>query len=162
MRSRKACLTLLFIVLLALDQLSKVLVQSNMVVGESRTVIKGLFNITYVFNPGAAFGIFNSQPEMFRKIFFIGITVVACALIIYLIYKDYNYRLRTISYVMILAGAVGNFIDRVRMGMVVDFLDVYWKNWHWYTFNIADCCITFAVGLLLWEMFLNRKKDKIS
>ncbi|MDR2870044.1 MAG: signal peptidase II [Deferribacteraceae bacterium] len=155
---RSLVLIILFIVLLAADQLSKLAVQQSLRLYESVEVIAGLFNITYVLNPGAAFGIFQNQPESFRKIFFIVVTIVAVIMIFMMLRKDYAYRLRSVAYVMIIVGAVGNAIDRIRVGMVVDFLDVYYKSFHWYTFNVADICITSGVGLLLLEMLLLSKK----
>ena len=157
---RKTGLIIFFAVLLAADQISKLVVQEKMFLYESVTVIPGLFNITYVLNPGAAFGIFQNQPEIFRRVFFICVTVLAVILIFVMLRKDLNHRLRSIAYTMVIAGAIGNLIDRIRVGMVVDFLDFYWKSFHWYTFNVADVCITVGIGLLLIDMlFLEKKKS---
>lgn len=154
----KVFLFIVFLIMVALDQLSKEAVRASFNLYESKEVIAGLFNITYVMNPGAAFGIFNDKSELFRQILFIGLTIVACILIVYMITKEYEYKMRTFGYTMVLAGAVGNMIDRIRFGTVVDFLDFYHKSWHWYTFNIADCCITAGVALVVIDvLFFNRK-----
>lgn len=150
--NRKIFLIILFVALLAADQLSKLAVQANMELYQSIQVIPGFFSITYVLNPGAAFGIFRDHPEIFRRLFFIGVTSIAIIFFVVLLVKEYNNKLRSIAYVMVIAGALGNMIDRVRLGMVVDFLDFYFRGWHWYTFNIADCCVTIGIGLLLVDI----------
>ncbi len=155
--NRKIILPLLFIIGLALDQISKFAVQANLQLYESVPVIPGLFNITYVLNPGAAFGILRGQSESFRIGFFVGMTILSCILIFVLIIREYSYKVRTFAYTAVMSGAVGNMIDRLRVGKVVDFLDFYFKNWHWYTFNIADCFITVGIGVLLLDLlFLNK------
>ncbi|MDR2884702.1 MAG: signal peptidase II [Deferribacteraceae bacterium] len=158
-KSRKIALPLFCILLVGLDQLSKILVQMHMRLGESIEVIADLFNLTYVLNPGAAFGIFRDQPEMVRKIFFTAVTIIAFVAILFVLYKEYRFKVRSYAYVAVLAGAVGNMIDRVRVGKVVDFLDFYIRDYHWYTFNLADCWITVGVFVLIIDMFVNRKED---
>jgi len=127
-------------------------------------VIDGFFNLVYVMNPGAAFGFLSRTPELFRYSFFIGITVLAMLLIIYYLVKSENEKaIITLSLALIFGGAVGNLIDRIRFGAVVDFLDFYIGNWHWPAFNAADSAITVGAALMLWEMIIARhKKPKTS
>ncbi|MDR2869282.1 MAG: signal peptidase II [Deferribacteraceae bacterium] len=158
---RKFILLFAFIALTIADQASKLAVQANFKLFDSVEVIPNLFNLTYVLNPGAAFGIFNTQSETFRQIFFVAVTLVAVVLILWMLRKEYAFVLRSVAYTMIIAGAMGNLIDRIRVGMVVDFLDFYFKDFHWYTFNVADVYITTGVGLLLIDMLIfDRKRRK--
>lgn len=142
--------------MLLLDQVAKYAVQAKMALYDSVTVIGGFFNLTYTLNPGAAFGMFAEFSPQFRLYFFITLTLIICGLIVYLIKKEYAFRVRSFAYTMIIAGAIGNAIDRVRIGMVVDFLDVYFKQWHWYTFNLADSWITVGVALVFISMFVEK------
>lgn len=144
---------------LALDQLTKYIVESGMRLHESIPVVGGLFSITYVRNPGAAFGFLAESHPMFRTVFFIGITVAAIVLIFYYIRKYASDDvLPTVSLALIMGGAVGNLIDRVRFGEVIDFLDFYIGPHHWPAFNVADSAISIGAVLLLVQM-LRKKKE---
>ena len=151
---------IIFCLFLALDQISKFAVQANLRLNESVEIIPGLFNLTYALNPGAAFGILRGQSETFRILFFVGMTVLACVLIFALIVREYHYKLRTFAYTAVMAGALGNMIDRLRIGKVVDFLDFYFKSWRWYTFNIADSFITVSIAILIIDLLLLNKGEK--
>jgi signal peptidase II len=94
----------------------------------------------------------QDKPELFRKIFFSAVTLLACALVIALLIKEARFIFRSVCYVLILSGAAGNMYDRLRLDKVVDFLDFYIGNYHWYTFNFADSCITAGVFLLICEL----------
>ncbi|MGB5218312.1 MAG: signal peptidase II [Smithella sp.] len=150
-------------VIVFLDQLTKVAIVKNFFLHESKPVIDGLFNIVYVMNPGAAFGFLAGASETFRYIFFIGITVLVIALIIYYLVKS---TLQNIIYItsltLIFGGAVGNLIDRIRFGAVVDFLDVYIGTAHWPAFNVADSAITAGAVLMIWGMITQHKKETAS
>lgn len=154
---QKIKLFILGIFALFMDQISKYIVQNNFSLYESREIIPGFFNITYVLNPGAAFGIFSNQDALMRKIFLLVAAIVACIVILALLKKELNYKLRSYAYVMVIAGALGNALDRFRFDSVIDFLDFYYGSFHWYTFNIADCFITVGVFLLIFDMFLMNK-----
>lgn len=135
---------------LLLDQVTKALVQQNFRLHESRPVIDGLFHLTYVRNPGAAFGIFSQHGEAFRRPFFIGITVLALVVIGIAARRLAAGRPWTLTALaLVFGGAAGNLIDRVRWGEVVDFLDVFWKSHHWPAFNVADSAITVGMTLLV-------------
>ena len=156
--------TILFVLgaaaIIALDQITKFAVTSMFFLHESHAVIDGLFNIVYVMNPGAAFGFLAGASETFRYIFFIGITLAAILLIIYYLVKSKTGSIIiVISLTLIFAGAVGNLIDRIRYGAVVDFLDFVIGKWHYPAFNVADSAITIGAILMIWEMIINRKKE---
>ncbi len=142
-----------------LDQITKAAILKNFFIHESRPVIDGFFNLVYVMNPGAAFGFLANMSETFRYLFFIGITVLVMALIIYYIATSKSQNmLYVISLTLIFAGAVGNLIDRIRFGAVVDFLDVYIGTAHWPAFNVADSSITCGAVLMIWGMIIQRRK----
>jgi signal peptidase II len=150
-------------VIIALDQITKTAIVANFFIHESYTVINGLFNLVYVMNPGAAFGFLASTSEMFRYFFFIGITAVVILLIIYYIVKSKSKNMPiVISLTLIFAGAVGNLIDRIRYGAVVDFLDFYIHTWHWPAFNVADSSISLGAVLMIWGMIIQRKEEAAS
>ena len=144
---------------LVLDQLTKLYIDRTFQLYESLPVIKGLFSITYVRNQGAAFGIFARQS--LRVPFFITIALIAAVGILWAIHRlRPDQKLASFSLALILAGAVGNLIDRIRLGEVIDFLDVYWRSHHWPAFNIADSAITVGVILLLWEMWKEDRRKR--
>jgi signal peptidase II len=149
--------------IVVLDQITKSAITAGFVMHESYTVIKGFFNIVYVMNPGAAFGFLASASATFRYLFFIGITVTVILLIIYYIVKSKAQNtLYVISLTLIFSGAVGNLIDRVRFGAVVDFLDFYIGTWHWPAFNVADSSISIGAFLMIWGMIVQRKEETAS
>jgi len=140
-------------VVLLLDQISKIYVASVMTLNESAVVISGFFNITHVRNPGAAFGFLADSSPVFRSAFFIIIALVAIVLILVLVVKIKDRELLLIfSLSLILSGAVGNFLDRIRLGEVVDFLDFYILSYHWPAFNMADSAITVGAMVLIYEI----------
>lgn len=148
-------------VIIALDQITKSAITARFVLHESYPVIDGLFNLVYVMNPGAAFGFLANASETFRSVFFIGITMAVILLIAYYVVKsESDNNLYAVSLTLIFSGAVGNLIDRVRFGAVVDFLDVYIGKAHWPAFNVADSSITIGAVLMIWGMIVSRgKKD---
>lgn len=151
------------LLVIAIDQMTKVYVHSHFELGESITVIPGFFNFTYVRNIGAAFGIFTDSPETFRHIFFLSIPAIAVAIIVYFIYGlPESERLQILALSSIAGGALGNYIDRIQHGFVIDFLDVHIKNiYSWPVFNIADSAIVIGVGvltiLMIQEFFAEKK-----
>jgi signal peptidase II len=151
------------VVVIVLDQITKNAILSRFALHETYEVISGFFNLVYVMNPGAAFGFLSGASETFRYIFFIGVTVTAVFLIVYYLLKSKPGSIvSVIALTMIFAGAVGNLIDRIRFGAVVDFLDVYLGTWHWPAFNVADSAISIGAILMIWEMIINSKKRDIS
>jgi signal peptidase II len=157
MQKNKAIFLATVTVLLILDQVTKYIIHTGMDLHESIPVITGFFSITYIRNPGAAFGFLAGASSTFRYVFFIGVTIAAIGLILhYLRTYAAGDRLLTISLGMILSGAIGNLIDRVRFGEVIDFLDVYIGTAHWPAFNVADSAI--SVGAFILFIHLIRQK----
>jgi len=156
--TKKNCIFLATVaVLLILDQVTKYVIHTGMALHDSIPVIPGFFSITYIRNPGAAFGFLAGASPTFRYVFFISVTVAAIGLILhYLRTYAAGDQLLTISMGMILSGAVGNLIDRVRFGEVIDFLDVYLGTAHWPAFNVADSAI--SVGAFILFIHLIRQK----
>jgi signal peptidase II len=139
--------------ILILDQITKFYVDASMRLHESIPVIQGLFSITYVRNPGAAFGFLADASPLFRSIFFVAVTVLAIILVVHYIWKSRAEEpLLTFALSLILSGAVGNLIDRVRLGEVIDFLDVYIGSTHWPAFNVADSAISVGAVILCIEL----------
>ena len=146
------------------DQITKGLVQQKFFLGESIPVITNWFHLTYVRNPGAAFGMLAYAPEYIRTPLFFALPVVACFWLIYLIWTTRNKNLmHCLAYSLIFAGAVGNLIDRFSMNYVVDFFDFFWGTHHFAAFNIADSSISIAAMILIFDLlFLNKKKESIA
>ncbi len=144
-------------VVLVLDQLTKYIVVKKIRLYEVITVVPGFFNLTYVRNRGAAFGILAGASGAWRSAFFIIVTFIAVAVIAALI-KKANERLLAVAFSLIAGGAVGNVIDRIRYGEVVDFIQWYVKSYYWPTFNVADSAISVGVALLAIDMLFNKTK----
>nr|WP_275888425.1 signal peptidase II [Desulfobulbus alkaliphilus] len=134
------------------DQVSKYWVFHNFILFESRTILPGFFNLTYLTNNGAAFSILAGQPALWRQVFFIGTALVALVLI-WLFQRSYgrNSTLYTVALALVAGGAVGNMIDRIRFGFVIDFLDFHIGSYHWPTFNVADSAIFIGVSLFIFK-----------
>ena len=143
---------------LVLDQITKYLVGKHIFRQEVIPVIPGFFNLTHVRNKGAAFSLFATMPDSFRSVFFLSVALAAIAVIGYLIQKTHE-RLLVVAFSLIAGGAVGNVIDRIRYGEVVDFIQWYVKSYYWPSFNVADSAITIGVGLLAIDMLLQKPKD---
>ncbi len=140
-----------FIVLLAADQATKLLIRSTMVEGQSIPVIENIFHITYIENPGAAFGILANQ-----RMLFLILTAIIVGVMVYLYLSLRNKKsLTAISLGVVVSGAIGNFIDRFVQGTVTDFLDFR----IWPIFNVADICI--CVGLVLICYFVIIKGEDL-
>ena len=147
---------LLIPVVIVLDQLTKLWVVDSFALHESREVIAGFFNLTYIVNYGAAFGFLNNGGHgPWRTVFFVVVAVAAIVMMLVFLYQ-LRHRGGCLAYgvSLIAGGAAGNLIDRVRLGFVVDFLDFYVGSYHWPAFNVADSAITVGVGLFLIGNFL--------
>jgi signal peptidase II len=158
-------LSLMMAALIIIDQLSKGAIQSSLYYGQTIPVIDGFFSIAYVKNTGAAFGFGADGPTWFRQIFFLALPVIFCGWIFWLLIKTLKGPFFiSLAYALIIAGAIGNLIDRFSLGYVVDFLMFYWKDEsnHFPAFNVADSCITIAAGLLIIDFFLQIKAKKAS
>jgi signal peptidase II len=159
MKAKYLVLLALTPLILVIDQLTKLYIDGSMKLYQSIPVIDGLFSITYLRNRGAAFSFLSDAS--WRLPFFLIATVIAVIAILVAFKKlRDDQRFAAVSLTMILAGAVGNLIDRVRMGEVIDFLDVYWKSHHWPAFNVADSAICVGVAMLALDMFREEKRLK--
>jgi len=132
----------------ALDQATKLVITRSLSPYEAVEVIPGLFNIVHYLNKGAAFGILN-QGGGLRRLFLIGVSVAALVLLAVLARQSRD-RLSTLAFSLIAGGAIGNLVDRIRYGSVVDFLDFHVASWHWPAFNVADAAITAGVALAVF------------
>lgn len=153
-------ISIIFAIILV-DQASKSYVSKNFRLHESVEVIDGFFNLTYVRNKGAAFGMGGKFQDEFRIVLFKVLPVAACIWLFVLLLKSLSGPLiMTWAYTLILGGAVGNIIDRIRLDYVVDFFDFYLGTSHFATFNVADSCITVAAGLIIIDFIINKKEEQ--
>ena len=158
--SRYRTLAIICVVILAFDQATKVLVDTTFRLYESVPVIPGFFHLTYVRNKGAAFGLLSDSAV--RIPFFISVSIIAMLCIFWYISRVRDdQKLAIVSLSLVFSGALGNLIDRIRLGEVIDFLDVFWRSYHWPAFNVADSAITIGVTLLFIEMWCEEKKKSV-
>ena len=147
----------------ALDQGTKYLVLQNMALGSQIPVIKGFFNLVHAQNRGGVFGLMGSWSLDYLRIFFICTTIVVLAVVGYLWWRvPEDQTLAALGYSLIMAGALGNLVDRVRFGEVVDFLDFYWGHYHWPAFNVADSLVCLGAGVLVWVILREEKEVNAS
>lgn len=140
-----------------LDQLSKIWIDSNMSLYQSISVLPG-FNITYVHNYGAAFSLLSEAGGWQRWFFAVLAATISIGIIVWIKKLQQHETLSAISLSLILGGAIGNLVDRVMYGYVIDFFDVYYQTWHWPVFNIADSAITVGVVVMLYESFVQKEQ----
>jgi signal peptidase II len=153
-----------FALSLPLDQLSKILVDRNLTYADRIPVIQGFFYLTHVRNPGAAFGLFSDGDSSLRLGFFIAISVVAIGIILSFFRQlAPGDRLSALALGLILGGAVGNLVDRVMRGEVVDFLHFrLWGGVSWPDFNLADSFIVVGVAILVLELLASEGENRAS
>ncbi len=129
-------------------------------VGGSRAVIPGFFSLTYVRNRGGAFGLLADLPGIWGQLFFVVFALGTVALLAWMLrntpVEDLVQRL---ALTLVIGGAAGNLYDRIRYGEVIDFLDVYYRSWHWPAFNVADSAITVGVALLVIATLRSRETN---
>jgi signal peptidase II len=137
------------------DQVTKALVRRTLPLYESITVIPGLLDLTHVRNTGAAFGLFNAADFPLKPAVMLGMAILALAAIaVYAAQLRPDERLARAGLALVLGGAVGNLIDRAATGYVLDFVDVYYGNAHFWAFNVADSAITVGAGLVIVDVLL--------
>lgn len=140
-----------------LDQLSKAWVLNAIPLYRSVQVIPGFFSLTHVHNPGGAFGFFAQNDSPLRHWLFLIATTVALVLILYFYHQTpKTHQGLGIALAMIFGGAVGNVLDRLRFGKVVDFLDVFIGHYHWPTFNVADSAVTIGVAIFVLHLVFKK------
>jgi signal peptidase II len=142
-------------VILALDQITKAVALQRLIPGVPVPVIEGVLSLTLVMNPGLAFGMLSATPSAWRWVvaaLSLGALVVLAVIAAQLLPEGGAWARLALG--MVFGGAIGNLIDRARFGAVVDFVDVYWRDWHWPAFNVADSAISVGVALLALRMLL--------
>ena len=146
---------LLSIVVIVLDQISKLVIDNSLQYGQVIPVMPS-FNIVLAYNKGAAFSLL-AQAGGWQRLFFSLIAVAASAAIIWVLRKHHQNKLMALSLSLILGGALGNLIDRLWLGMVIDFIDLHVAGWHWPAFNVADSAV--CVGAVLYVLCQARKDE---
>jgi signal peptidase II len=148
---------LLSLAVILLDQLTKILVLRNFQFAERKSIVNGLFDLTLVYNKGAAFS-FLANADGWQRWFFIGIGVAASFFMLWLLAKHAGQRLFCLALALILGGAIGNVVDRIRLGKVVDFLLVHYQQSYFPAFNVADAAITCGAMLLILDELLRVRR----
>ena len=153
---------LLILAVFVTDQVTKKLIVANVRLYDSISVLDSFFNIIHIRNIGGAFGIFSWMSDPVRNIIFIAIPAVALAcFIVYLFLFSGEGKMANIALALIIGGACGNFVDRVRLGYVVDFLDFHWLDkYHWPAFNAADSSISVGACLLILDYLIFAWKER--
>jgi signal peptidase II len=141
-------------VVIVLDQVSKAWIAATFELGESLTVTS-FFNIVYVFNPGASFS-FLADAGGWQRWLFVGLALVISLWLLKMLAHHAREKLLPAALALILGGALGNVIDRIRFGAVVDFIQVHAAGWYFPAFNVADSAITVGVALMLWHQFMTK------
>ncbi|HET9219639.1 MAG TPA: signal peptidase II [Terriglobia bacterium] len=145
---------LLVLVILGLDRWTKWLIHTRLLLNQTILIIDGFFNITYVRNTGVAFGILDPVSLPLKSTVLAVLTAAAIVgVLVYSLRTPISQTLLQVALSLILAGALGNLYDRVKYGYVIDFIEVYFRDYRWPSFNIADSAITVGVGLLILQIF---------
>ena len=144
--------------IVAADQLAKYAAVQNLGLNQA-VAVTPFFNLILVYNSGAAFS-FLSDAAGWQRGLFIAIALIASAWIVSLLRKYPHQRRFALALSLVLAGAVGNVIDRILIGAVIDFLDFHALGYHWPAFNVADSSITCGAALLIWDAVTARRKDE--
>jgi signal peptidase II len=153
-------LTGVSMLVIALDQLTKFFVLQSIPLNQSVTLIPDFFYFTYIQNPGTAFGFMSNMENVVRIPFFVTVTLAA-AFIVYTYHRFIPEEkiLTRIALGLVWGGALGNFVDRLLYGRVIDFIDVRYHDFQWYIFNVADSCITIGLLYLFFEFVLEKRKE---
>ncbi len=148
----------LALIILMVDQFTKVLILGYYQLGDS-TTITGFFNVVRVHNTGAAFS-FLASASGWQRWFFTGIGVAAAVFIVWMLRSHPGQRLFSFALSCVLGGAIGNVVDRLLHGYVVDFLDFHWAGWHFPAFNVADAAISIGAACLILDELLRVRKSR--
>jgi signal peptidase II len=159
MKRKYWVLLIFFFGVLLLDQWTKWIIVHKIFLYEKVEVIQGFFSIIHVRNTGGAFGIFGGEKGGVGSMLFVIVSLFAIGAIIYLFMKTReDEKTLALSFSLILSGAMGNLIDRLRYGEVIDFLDFHLSTYHWPAFNVADSAICIGIGLLALELLKRDRK----
>ena len=147
-------------IIVLLDQFTKALIIGHVSFNQTIPVMRGFFNITHIHNPGGAFGLMANLSPALRSIVFLFISSLAVGLIFYFYKKTPpNYPWLAAAFALIFGGAIGNLIDRLRFGFVIDFLDFYFGNLHWPAFNVADSAISVGIGIFVFHLLFKKMPE---
>ncbi len=150
-------LVLIVGLIVVIDQITKLMVLYSLPLFHSIQIIPGFFNLTHIHNPGGAFGFLSGNSSTIQRFVFLFASSLAIGLVLYFYNKTpHSFNLLTSGFALVIGGALGNLIDRVRMGKVVDFLDFYIGDLHWPAFNVADSAI--SIGMIIFIFHLVFKK----
>ena len=152
MKKKHFIATTIVLAVILLDQSTKLYIERGLPIHDPITVIEDFLHIVHVRNTGAAFGIMADQG-LFIRVFFILVSIAAIFIIPFFLMKLKDHQIVPITGLsLVMAGAIGNLIDRIRLGEVIDFIDLHWYSYHWPTFNLADSAITIGGILLIIEI----------
>ena len=150
-------LTVVAGIIILLDQVTKLIVLDKMPLFQSIPVISGFFNLTHIHNPGGAFGFLATQTSGIQRLVFLFVSSLAIGLVLYFYIKTPREQMwLSTGFALVFGGAVGNMIDRIRLGKVVDFLDFYIGNLHWPAFNVADSAVSIGLLIFLFHILFKR------
>ena len=153
--SRLLCVLLALLVIIG-DQITKALVERSLPEGRLVPVLPGFFNLTHTTNTGVAFGILSGSPASWKTGLLIVVSVALIFLVASFVWRSQQLHWEVaVGLALVLGGALSNLADRIRAGQVVDFLDVYWRSYHWYAFNLADSAIVVGAGFLVIQIILS-------
>ncbi len=135
------------------DQLTKQMVRAGIPLQAVVPVVPRFFNLTHTENPGAAFGLFSDSPSAWKTTLLILVSVALLLTVVAIVWRSRRLQWETgVGLALILGGAFSNLLDRIRYGHVIDFLDFYFRRYHWFTFNLADSCIVVGAGFLILQV----------
>ena len=160
MRNKYFKLVVISSLIVFVDQLTKYFILRHLLLGQTVPAIPRFFNITHVQNPGGAFGFLANLSPGMRTLIFLFISSLAVGLIFYFYMKTPRSQAwLAAGFALIFGGAIGNLIDRVRFGVVIDFLDLYIHKYHWPAFNIADSAISAGIIIFLYHLVFKKIPD---
>ena len=160
MRNKYIRLVVIGGIIVIIDQLTKFFIVKYLPLHDTLPVVSGLFNIIHIKNPGGAFGLLADLSPGMRTLIFLFISSLAVGLILYFYLKTpVNQTWLAAGFALIFGGAIGNLVDRIRFGVVTDFLDFYISKYHWPAFNVADSAITVGIGIFIFHLLFKKIPD---
>ncbi len=152
-KSQRIIWAVLAVLVFAADRVTKAAVEKAIPEYRTVQVVPNFLNFIHTKNPGAAFGMFSNLPAPWRTLLLIVVSSLLLAIVVVVMWRTQRLRWETgMGLALILGGALSNLYDRVRLGRVLDFIDVYCRNFHWATFNFADSAIVVGAGLLMFQI----------
>jgi signal peptidase II len=143
------------------DQVTKGVIERRIALYEVVPVIPHFFNLTHTQNPGAAFGLFADSPAAWKTVLLVIVSALMIGVVLAVVWRSPRLDWKTgAGLALILGGALSNLLDRIRYGRVVDFLDLYYRSYHWYTFNVADSAIVIGACLLILKVGFSREASR--